>query len=46
MIDFNKPYKRTDFLHFLEHDFLPDDFDIDAERELLDLEGPAHEIGQ
>ena len=26
MINFNKPYNRTDFLHFLEHDFLPEDF--------------------
>ena len=36
MIDFNKPYKRTDFLHFLEHDFLPDDF-VMLEEKLEDL---------
>ena len=36
MINFNKPYNRTDFLHFLEHDFLPDDF-IMLEERLEDL---------
>ena len=28
MINFNKPYDRTDFIHFLEHNFLPDDFQV------------------
>jgi hypothetical protein len=37
---------RTLLSELKRRDFLPDDFDIDAERELLDLEGPAHEIGQ
>lgn len=36
MINFNNPYNRTDFLHFLEHDFLPDDFII-LEEKLEDL---------
>ncbi len=36
MINFNNPYNRTDFLRFLEEQFLPDDFRIDH-TELEDL---------
>lgn len=36
MINFNNPYNRTDFLRFLEEQFLPDDFRID-QTELEDL---------
>jgi len=27
-------------------DFLPDDFDVEAEQELLSMEGPGYEVGQ
>jgi hypothetical protein len=39
MFDFKATYNRTDFLSFLQHDFLPEDFDI--KEEPIDIDFPS-----
>ena len=39
MFDFKATYNRADFLSFLQHDFLPEDFD--PKEELIDIDFPS-----